>query len=171
MRFELNEKRRNAMDEETKKKLLRMIPHALYVLTSRAQGETAASTVSWVTQASFHPPLLAVGLKKDSYIFQITSRAQGFVLNFLGVGQKGIAQKFFKHLEPEGNHLGGEAFQESPLLGHPVFLGMAGFVECRIVGMVEKGDHAVVVAEVLNAVSGTSEGPLLLSSTDWYYGG
>lgn len=53
------------MNEEAKKKLLRMIPHALYLLTSRANGQTAAATVSWVTQASFQPPLVAVGLKKN----------------------------------------------------------------------------------------------------------
>ena len=57
------------MNEDAKKKLLRMIPHALYVLTSKADGKTAASTVSWVTQASFQPPLVAVGLKKDYHTF------------------------------------------------------------------------------------------------------
>jgi len=53
----------------------------------------------------------------------------------------------------------------------PVFPHMAGFVECKVVGTVEKGDHAVMVAEVVEAFSGPVEGPLLLSSTDWHYGG
>lgn len=159
------------MNEDAKKKILRMIPHALYVLTSRADGKTAASTVSWVTQASFQPPLVAVGLKKGSHTFEVAKRAQGFVLNFLGAGQKEVAQKFFKHVEPEGNLLAGEAFQESPVLRHPVFPKMAGFLECRILGSIDKGDHTVVVAEVLEAESGPLEGPLLLSATGWNYGG
>ena len=159
------------MNEEAKKKLLRMIPHALYVLTSRADGRTTASTVSWVSQASFKPPLVMVGLKKESDTFEVVKRAQSFVLNFLGVGQKDIAQKFFKHVEPEGNKLAGEVFQESPVLKHPMFPKMAGFAECRIVQMVEKGDHTVVVAEVLEAECGPLEGPLLLSATGWHYGG
>ncbi len=159
------------MNEEIKKKFLRMIPHALYVLTSQAGGKTAASTVSWVTQASFQPPLLAVGIKKDSRTFEAVNAAQGFVLNFLGKEQKDIAQKFFKHVDPEGNQLAGEAFVPSPQLKHPTFPGMAGFVECRVVGLVDKGDHAVVVAEVLEAQGGLAEGPLLLSSTGWNYGG
>jgi flavin reductase (DIM6/NTAB) family NADH-FMN oxidoreductase RutF len=159
------------MNEETKKKLLRTIPHALYILTSRANGQTAAATVSWVTQASFQPPLVAVGLKKDSHTFDVVKLAQNFVLNFLGTGQKDIAQKFFKHLETEGNHLAGEVFEESPVLKLPVFPHLAGFIECRIVGMVEKGDHVVVVAEVLEAGPGAAEGPLLLSTTGWNYGG
>lgn len=159
------------MNEEAKKKLLRMIPHALYVLTSGADGKTTASTVSWVTQASFKPPMVSVGLKKDSDTFDVVKRAQSFVLNFLGSGQKETAQKFFKHVEAEGNTLAGETFVPSPLLKHPVFPKMAGFVECRIVGTVEKGDHTVVVAEVLEAECGPLEGPLLLSSTGWQYGG
>jgi len=159
------------MNEEAKKKLLRMIPHALYILTSRTDGRTTASTVSWVTQASFHPPMVAVSLKKDSDTFTIVKHAQSFVLNFLGVGQKEIAQKFFKHVEPEGKTMAGEIFQESPVLKHPIFPKMAGFVECRVVGMVDKGDHTVVIAEVLEAECGPTEGPLLLSSTGWHYGG
>src|SRR5690348_17771392 len=104
------------MNEDAKKKLLRMIPHALYLLTSKAEGKVTASTVSWVTQASFQPPLVAVGLKKDSNTFEVVKKAQGFVLNFLGKEQKEVAQKFFKHVEPEGKHLAGEIFQDSPML-------------------------------------------------------
>lgn len=159
------------MNEEAKKKLLRMIPHALYLLTSRANGRTAAATVSWVTQASFQPPLIAVGLKKDSHTFEVVKQAQSFALNFLGAGQKDIAQKFFKHVEPEGNRLAGEGFEESPVFKHPIFPHMAGFIECRVVEMAEKGDHVVVVAEVLEAESGPAQGPLLLSTTGWNYGG
>ena len=159
------------MNEDAKKKLLRLIPHALYVLTSKAEGKVAAATVSWVTQASFQPPLVAVGLKKDSHTFEVVRKAQGFVLNFLGKEQKDIAQKFFKHVEPEGTHLAGEAFQESPVLKFPFFPRMAGFVECRWVGSVDEGDHVMVVAKVLEAECGPLEGPLSLSSTGWNYGG
>jgi flavin reductase (DIM6/NTAB) family NADH-FMN oxidoreductase RutF len=159
------------MNEDAKKKLLRMIPHALYLLTSRANGRTAAATVSWVTQASFQPPLVAVGLKKDSHTFEVVKQAQSFALNFFGAGQKDIAQKFFKHVEPEGNQLAGEVFEESPVLKHPVFAHMAGFMECKVLEMIDKGDHAVVVAQVLEAERGPLEGPLMLSTTDWQYGG
>ena len=148
-----------------------MIPHALYVLTSRANGKTAASTVSWVTQASFQPPLVVVGIKKDSRTFAVVHEAQGFALNFLGSGQKEVAQKFFKHVEPENGKIAGEEFLESPALNFPVFPKMAGFIECHVKEMVDKGDHTVVVAEVIGAESGPLEGPLLLSTTGWNYGG
>ena len=53
------------VDADDKKTALRMIPYGLYVLAAEtAQGVTAA-TVNWVTQTSFDPPLIAVGIKAD----------------------------------------------------------------------------------------------------------
>ena len=51
------------MDKETKKTALRMIPYGLYVLTGEGKdGKIAASTVNWVTQTAFEPPLVVVGV-------------------------------------------------------------------------------------------------------------
>ena len=50
------------MDADAKKTALRMIPYGLYVLTAAGKdGRKSAATVNWVTQASFAPPLVAVG--------------------------------------------------------------------------------------------------------------
>ncbi len=159
------------MNEDAKKNLLRLIPHALYVLACRVSGKTAVSTVSWVTQASFKPPLVVVGLKKDSLTFETVKEARSFTLNFLGKDQKDVAQKFFKRAEPEGHSIAGEDFLESPLYQHPIFPKMTGFLECKVLEIVDLGDHSVVVAEVREAQSGPLEGPLLLSTTGWQYGG
>ena len=159
------------MNEPAKKKLLQMIPHGLYVLTSESDGQSAASTVSWLTQASFKPPLIMLGVRADSRTFEVINESKTFVLNYLGENQKDIAQKFFKHVEPVENTFAGIPFVPSPLLKFPVFPTMAGYLECRITDMVSRGDHVVVVAEVLEAELGKVNGPLLLSSTGWNYGG
>jgi len=159
------------MNENAKKTLLQMIPDALYVLSSQANGKTAASTVTWLSQASFNPPLVMTALKKDSHTFQVVQEAKAFVLNYLGEGQKDQAQKFFKHVEPIGKQLAGELFETSPALGFPVFPKMAGYLECRVTDIVDRGDHSVVVAEVIEAEMGSTPGPLFLSSTGWKYGG
>ena len=60
------------MDPAAKKTALRMIPYGLYVLTAESQdGQIAAATVNWVTQASFEPPLVVVGVKTDSSAFGV----------------------------------------------------------------------------------------------------
>jgi flavin reductase (DIM6/NTAB) family NADH-FMN oxidoreductase RutF len=159
------------MNEPAKKKLLQLIPHALYVLTSESDGLSAASTVSWLTQASFKPPLIMLAVRADSRTFEVINDTKAFVLNYLGENQKDIAQKFFKHVDPVGNTFAGVPFVPSPLLKLPVFPDMAGYLECRITDRVNRGDHVVVVAEVLEAELGPASGPLVLSTTGWNYGG
>src|ERR1700739_4843577 len=62
-----------AMDPNAKKTALRMIPYGMYVLTAaHADGRVAAATVNWVTQASFEPPLVVVGVKADSGAHALT---------------------------------------------------------------------------------------------------
>ena len=159
------------MNEFAKKKLLQLIPHALYILTAEAKGKHAASTISWLTQASFKPPLVMLGVRADSVTFEGLTHSKAFVLNYLGEEQKNIAQKFFKHVEPVENTIAGESFVPSPHLKLPVFPHMAGYLECKVTDIVERGDHAVVVAEVLEAELSQANGLLLLSSTGWSYGG
>ncbi len=159
------------MNEIAKKKLLQMIPDALYVITSQAGGKTAASTITWLSQASFKPPLVMIGLKKGSHTLAVVGEAEAFVLNYLGEGQKELAQKFFKHVEPVDGAMAGELFNPSAVLGFPTFKNMAGHLECRVTDKIERGDHVVLVAEVIEAEMGSTPGPLLLSSTEWNYGG
>lgn len=159
------------MDEDAKKKLLQMVPHGLYVLTSRTPFDQVASTVSWLTQASFQPPLLVLALRRDTDTYQVVHQAGAFILNILGKDQASIAQKFFKHAELKENSLSGEAFEISPVLGFPYFPHLAGYLECRVTDEVDRGDHTVLLAQVVGAELKSAQGPLLLSSTKWQYGG
>jgi flavin reductase (DIM6/NTAB) family NADH-FMN oxidoreductase RutF len=54
------------VNTDAKKVVLRMIPYGIYVFTADAEGNLAASTVNWVTQSAFAPPLVVVGVKADS---------------------------------------------------------------------------------------------------------
>jgi len=95
------------MDADAKKTALRMIPYGLYVLTAEGKdGKVAASTVNWVTQTAFQPPLIVVGVKADSGAHAIIKESKNFALNILGKDQKGQAFTFFKPLEREGNTIG-----------------------------------------------------------------
>ncbi len=108
------------MDANEKKQALRMIPYGLYVLAAEAaDGRVAASTVNWVTQASFEPPLVAVGVKSDSGAHSIIKESKTFSLNVLGKGQDAMAFAFFKPVEREGNSIAGEPFS-SGTSGAPV---------------------------------------------------
>ena len=99
------------MDADAKKTALRMIPYGIYVMTSEdSDGTIAAATVNWVTQTSFDPPLVVIGVKSDSGIYQTIKRTDCFTLNMLGKGQQGAAFAFFKPTEKDGNKISGEAY-------------------------------------------------------------
>jgi flavin reductase (DIM6/NTAB) family NADH-FMN oxidoreductase RutF len=139
------------MDADAKKTALRMIPYGIYVLTSESKdGKVAASTVNWVTQTAFQPPLVVVGVKADSGAHAIIKDSKVFALNILGKDQKAQAFTFFKPLEREGNSIGGEAFRKGSL-GAPILEKAPAFVECQLVDTIEKGDHSIFIGEVKDA--------------------
>ncbi len=139
------------MDADAKKTALRMIPYGIYVLTTEApDGEVAAATVNWVTQTSFNPPLVVIGLKVDSGAYEIVGKTRKFALNVLGKAQQGAAFAFFKPAERDGNTVNGEPFHKGES-GSPILDNALASVECNVVEIVERGDHHIVVGEVVDA--------------------
>lgn len=139
------------MDGDAKKTALRMIPYGLYVLTTANEGgEIATATVNWVTQTAFDPPLIAVGVKTDSNAYAVLKESGTFALNMLGKGQHGLAFAFFKPAEVGEGTLSGEPYKLGAT-GSPILTGLAACVECKVAEIVERGDHHIVVGEVIEA--------------------
>jgi len=167
------------MDPNAKKTALRMIPYGLYVLTARGKdGAIAAATVNWVTQASFAPPLVVIGVKADSGAHALIKEAGNFALNILGKGQQAAAFAFFKPVNHQGDLINGETFRAGST-GAPILASVPAFVECKLVDTVEKGDHSIFVGEVVDAGVGAEISGRPDDATLWlkdlgektYYGG
>jgi flavin reductase (DIM6/NTAB) family NADH-FMN oxidoreductase RutF len=142
---------RLAVDANTKKTVLRMIPYGIYVLTADdGAGNIAAATVNWVTQSAFAPPLVVVGVKTDSDTYRALKAAQAFALNMLGKDQKGLAFAFFRPADVSDGKLSGQSYRKGST-GAPILVDAPGAVECRVTAIVEQGDHHVVVGEVVDA--------------------
>ena len=99
------------MDPNAKKTALRMIPYGLFVLTAAKGDRVSAGTVNWVTQASFEPPLVVVGVKTDSGGHPLIKEAKAFALNVLGKGQQATAYTFFKPAEKKDQTISGEPYR------------------------------------------------------------
>ena len=139
------------MDDAAKKTALRMIPYGLYVLTTReADGTVHAATINWVTQTSFSPPLVAIGIKADSGAYAALKATKTAVLNILGKGQQGAAFTFFKPAELVDGKLSGEAVHDGEN-GVPVLDSAPAAVELSLTEIVEHGDHHVAILEVTAA--------------------
>jgi flavin reductase (DIM6/NTAB) family NADH-FMN oxidoreductase RutF len=139
------------MDDATKKTALRMIPYGLYVLTAEdSEGNVGAATVNWVTQTSFAPPLLVVGVKADSAAHQVLQTAGSFGLNVLGKEQQSLAFAFFKPAEKGDGTISGEPYRNGAS-GVPILENAIACLECKVAELVERGDHHIVIAEVVEA--------------------
>ena len=159
------------MDPKTKQKVLRLLTNGMYILTSRSATGFGAATITWVSQASFKPPLLMVALRKDGSAFQCVVESRTAVLHVLDSGQQSIAQKFFAATEESQGLLNSEPYSEGTI-GAPVLENLGAYLECKALEILEKhGDHAIVVFEVLNAVLRRDVVPLTVTGSPWQYGG
>ncbi len=156
--------------EAAKKAALLMIPYGLYVLGTKDGAEIDAGTINWVTQCSFKPPLVAMGVKQDSKLYGMLASSRVFALSFLESGQKEIAFAFFRPIHVDRDMISGHHY-ELHQTGAPVIATAAGWVEGRVVGEVAIGDHSCVVGEVTNAGLKRDTRLLTLEECGVKYGG
>lgn len=148
-----------------------MIPHGLQIVTLKRDDEVHGYTSSWLTQVSFKPPLIALAVRADSLSREMMEESGVFCLHFLGKDQEEIALRFFKPSQESGDKLEGVEVTPGPETGCPVLTDALAHAECRVVRVVDAGDHSIVVAEVVDCAVHREGAPLLLSDTPWQYGG
>jgi len=159
------------LDERAKKTMLRKIPHGLYICGVKDDDNLNGFTVSWLMQSSFEPPLVVNCIKRETGSHEMLKKNGVFSISFLENGQKDMAAKFFKPQSRVGNKFADVEFYEGEATGCPIISDSLGYIECKVVDSVEKGDHSIYVGEVIAAGIHREGEPLLLESTGWQYGG
>jgi len=159
------------MDSRTKRQVLRMIPHGLQIVTLKSGDEVHGYTSAWLTQVSFKPPLVVLGVRAESRSRRMIDESGVLCMHFLGKDQEEIAQRFFKPSQESGDKLAGTLVTPGPETGCPVLTDALAHAECKVIQVVEAGDHCIVVAEVVDCAVHREGEPLLLSDTPWQYGG
>lgn len=152
------------MDKKAKKTVLQMIPYGAYVVgTKTGDGADHLMFGTWLMQTSFKPTLVAFALSEDSRTLTNVRRSKAFAVSFLREGMQDVAEKVV-----EGSFK--EIKTERTPSGLPVVAGSAAWIECRVQDLLEKGDHHVALAEVVEVASGS--GKLMpLEALKWHYGG
>ena len=160
------------MDAAIKKRILRLLTYGLYILTAADGDELAAGTITWLSQASFSPPLVMVGVKVDSKVHALIEQSGEFAVNLLAAGQMDEAAACFRPSEVADGKINGLAFELGPQTGAPLLLDLPAWFEARVTDTVKRGDHTVFVAEVIGVGLRQAEvKPLELWGTGWSYGG
>ena len=63
------------MDRATGRAVLRLLSNGIYVLTSRSSDRYGAATVTWLSQASFKPPMIMMAIRRRAASSNASSRA------------------------------------------------------------------------------------------------
>jgi flavin reductase (DIM6/NTAB) family NADH-FMN oxidoreductase RutF len=139
------------MNEQAKSDLLGKLPYGLYVVTSDAGDDRGGMLVTWVMQASFDPPMVAVAMQNTAHTYAVIKRSGTFALNFMPDTQRNEAGSFGQEYAKVGDKLGKYPHHPGPTTGSPILDDALGYLECRVKGWVAGGDHDVALAEIVEA--------------------
>lgn len=114
------------------------------VTTHDAEGAPIGFTANSFTSVSLDPPLLLVCLAKTSRNYATLTQAQGFAVNILSEGQKDISNTFARPVE---DRFASVDWTKGPH-GSPVFAGVAAWFDCAMHGVIDAGDHVVLMGRV-----------------------
>jgi flavin reductase (DIM6/NTAB) family NADH-FMN oxidoreductase RutF len=158
------------MDTSIRRKALRAISYGVYIVSAKSKKGFSASIVTWLSQASFDPPLIMMGLKKSGRIDTHISESGCFVINIVGQNQKEFAASFLKNSVVQGNSINGYAFREGKT-GAPIFELVPYYLECKVKEIITGTDHDVIMAEIIDAGGPADQDQLDLRTAGWKYGG
>jgi len=159
------------MDLRKKQKALRMISNGMYVVTARSGSKVGAATITWLSQASFKPPLVMAAIRPESNVFECLAGSREAAIHILGTGQQEIARRFLPATKARDGLINGEPYV-SGSTSAPILRNVPSYVECRVRHIFNTGgDHSLVVMEVIAAEHSIDFKPLLVDDSPWKYGG
>ena len=169
---------KNASQEEQAriKNVLRLFHYGLYVAASNGPDGVRAATLSWVTQVSFEPRLLAIAVRKGTGIHEAIAASRRFALHVVGAEQADFAKAFFRSgpAPAESQAVAGYSFTMSER-EVPVFDTAPAWLECELLEdacPAGVADHALLTARVIGSGYRTPiASALALCDTPWHYGG
>jgi flavin reductase (DIM6/NTAB) family NADH-FMN oxidoreductase RutF len=163
------------MTEDLIKDGLRRMPYGFYAITSRSEDDMNAMVANWLTQVSFEPRQLALGLQKTCYSHELIEKGGVFAVNIFRKEDEDSIKPFTKGRAKNPDKMKDASFTPAPETGCPILDGAAAYLECRVVKIVDTGgDHDIVVGEVVAAgvaKPGEVADTLTLLDLGWSYAG
>jgi flavin reductase (DIM6/NTAB) family NADH-FMN oxidoreductase RutF len=113
------------------------------IVTALFEGNPHGTTVSAFASLSVSPPMVLVSLDRQSELLSRVISTRQFGLNVLSSGQSDLALRFARK---GADSFDGIAWHEES--GCPRFKGAAVWLACRVVDLVDGGDHRIALAAV-----------------------
>lgn len=163
------------MARDEVKEVLQMMPYGFYGITSATDDDMNAMVANWVTQTSFQPRLVVLGLQKSSYTHGLVQKGNAFAINIFHERDKELLTPFLKGRAKNPDKMREAEYRRAPLTGCPVLEGAAAYIECRVLRTIDiGGDHDIVVGEAIGGEvmkPGSVSDTLMLTDLGWSYAG
>jgi flavin reductase (DIM6/NTAB) family NADH-FMN oxidoreductase RutF len=138
---------RSASSREVLGTALGRIPSGLFIVTSGLAGEATGFLASWVQQSGFEPPCVTVAIAKQRHSLGLITKTGVFAVSVIGKAQLRLRNHFARGFGPGDDAFDGIDTERAPSgLVYPK--DAMAWLDCRVAGTVESGEHVVVVGAV-----------------------
>lgn len=123
------------------------VPTGLYVVAMPGPDGPLGFVGSFVMQVGFEPPALCVAIAKGRDHLEAIRASERFAVSVLDGASQGVMGAFFRRYEGSETAFDHVAHETSPG-GSPVLTEALAWLDCRLTGEHETGDHVVVFGTV-----------------------
>lgn len=146
---------------------LKRITSGVYIITTRYKNRINGMTAAWVSRVSFSPPMICVAIGKTRYTHELIQKSRIFAVNILGENQIDIGKHFGFKSGRDINKFKGIPY-EIKVTGAPVLKETAGYLDCKVNGSCEAGDHTVFIGKIMDAGVNPKIKPLIYRKEDFF---
>lgn len=130
--------------------------NATLVTCQGKDGTPNALAIAWIMPVSVNPPMLVFAINKERHSYRLLEQTREFVVN---IARFGLARQVLYCGRKSGKDV--DKFKETGLTAGkakrvkaPIINECVAHVECRVTETIPKGDHILVMGEVLAAYAG-----------------
>lgn len=125
------------------------IMHGVYVISTRLGDKVNAMTAAWVARASFVPPLVTVAVGKARFSHDMIKESGVFAINVLGPDNVETGKHFGLKTGRKTDKFAGVDY-DTKVTGSPILKDCIAWLDCKVVGAHDAGDHTLFVGEILD---------------------
>ena len=161
--------------DKLRRRVLWKMPSGLYVVGSTDRGERRnGMTTNWVTQLSFDPKWIGVGIEREALTHELIDAGDVFSVCLIDQEDRAIVRKFTKPVDVDllAKTLNGFEYVERAT-GAPILAQSVAFLDCEVRDRMEIGNHTFFAGEVVDCDFLKDEATPVLSMSDtrMNYGG
>ena len=142
------------------------LPAGVVVISTRLGDEFRGLTASSLVSISLEPPMVLVGLERESATRAAILETKAFNVSLLARAQEFLADRFAGRA-PAIDVRWANLPHRLGANGIPLVEGCAAWLECSLVETHRAGDHDILVGEVEAATAGSGAPLILWDRTFW----